>query len=117
MVLVDTSVWIDHLRNGNERLVSLLNEGTVLCHPYIIGELACGSLKNREEILNHLQALTQVPVGDLSEIIYFIERHNLMARGIGFIDVSLLLSTVISGCRFWTLDKRLSEIAEELKIS
>lgn len=116
MILVDTSVWIDHLRYGNAQLKSLLYGGEVLTHPFIVGELACGSLQNRVEILRHLQALPESRLADHSEVLQLIEHEQLYGRGIGLVDAHLLASARISGCRLWTLDKQLALAAASLKI-
>ncbi len=117
MVLVDTSTWIDHFQKGNKHLQSLLLENVVVCHQYVIGELACGNLKNRIEIIDLLQSLPSVPQIDLQEYLYFIEKHNLPGRGIGFIDIHLLASTTLGQVKIWTLDKRLKLAAIDLGLS
>ena len=89
MILVDTSVWVSHLRNGEIGLTALLNEGHVVCHSFIIGELACGNLKNRSEILSLFQALPMAVQAEHEEVMEFIERHRLMGKGLGYIDVHL----------------------------
>lgn len=114
MVLVDTSVWVDHLRAGDAELGSLLNESQVACHPFIIGELACGDIKNRREILSLLQALPIVTIAQHDEVMRFVENHKLMGRGIGYVDVHLLTSAALTGIRIWTFDKKLNEVALEL---
>ena len=114
MILADTSVWIDHLRHGNPRLKQLLLAESVVCHPFVIGELACGSLGNRGEILSLIQALPSMPVADGEEILYFIESHRLMGRGLGLIDVHLLASAQLGDTPLWTLDKRLRKAAQDL---
>jgi hypothetical protein len=116
MILADTSVWIGHFRTGNEKLAALLNEGQVSCHPFIVGELACGNIKNRDEILSMLAALQGAPVADHEEIIHFISRHKLHGKGIGLIDAHLLASALLSGSKLWTLDKSLASVAKTLKI-
>ena len=116
MVLVDTSVWVNHLRKGDIQLEELLFDGDVVCHPFVIGELACGNIKNRSEILALLQALPQTPTIDLAEYLYFIEQNHLSGIGIGFVDVHLLSSAKLSGIPLWTNDKRLKETALKLKI-
>jgi len=116
MVLVDTSVWVNHLRRGDIQLEELLRAEKVVCHPFVIGELACGNIKNRSEILALLQALPQAPTIDLSEYLYFIEQNHLSGIGIGFVDVHLLSSAKLSGIPLWTNDKRLKETALKLKI-
>ena len=114
MVLVDTSVWVVHLRNGNIGLETLLNEGHVVCHPFIVGELACGNLKNRAEILSLLQALPVATHVEHEEVMKFIEDHALMGKGLGYIDIHLLASAILTEVPFWTLDKRLCEVSSEL---
>lgn len=107
MVLVDTSVWIDHFRRGLPELEKQLNAGTVVCHPFVIGELACGNLKNRREILDLLQTLCVCPVAGHDEILHFIESNHLMGLGLGYIDVHLLASARLAGIPLWTLDRPL----------
>ena len=115
MVLVDTSVWIDHLRNGNSYLQELLDSDEVACHPFIIGELACGNLKNRAEILNLLKFLPQINQAGHDEVMYFIETNRLMGRGLGYVDMNLLASAVLADSLLWTLDKKLDETNKILK--
>ncbi|MFJ2989883.1 type II toxin-antitoxin system VapC family toxin [Collimonas sp. NPDC087041] len=117
MILVDTSIWIDHLRAGSPALAGLLEMGRGYCHPFVVGELACGSLGNRSEILNLLQSLPQLPTATNEETLFFIEQHKLMGRGIGYIDTHLLASTAIHAARLWTRDKRLKVIAEEMDLA
>ena len=118
MILVDTSIWVEHLRRGAPALVQRLEEGQVCIHPFIVGELACGTLNARRQILDLLRALPQVPVADDEEILMFIEHHRLMGRGIGYVDVHLLASAQITdGTLLWTRDKRLGEIAAEMDIA
>lgn len=112
MVLVDTSVWVAHFRTTHIDLVKLLNNGEVACHPFIIGELACGNLKNRTNILSLLQDLPIVSIVEHEEVLAFIEGHKLMGKGLGYIDVHLLASAMLSGLSIWTLDKRLEQIAD-----
>lgn len=108
MILVDTSIWIDHLRQRNERLSKLLNQGLVLAHPFVIGELALGSLQNRAVILGALQDLPQAPVATEGEVLRFIEQNALYGIGIGYIDAHLLAAVRLSpGATLWTRDKRL----------
>ena len=117
MILVDTSVWIDHFRAGNKRLSDLLTSTQVLIHPFIIGELACGNLHNRAEILKLLGRLPQARIASDSEVLYFIEKQTLMGRGVGYIDVNLLASVSLTQpCRLWTRDKNLGVVASELKL-
>ena len=116
MVLADTSVWIDHLRSGNPRLKKRLLAEEVACHPFIIGELACGNLGNRAEFLSLLQALPALPVAQDEEILHFIGIHRLMGRGLGLIDIHLLASASLGKASLWTLDKRLQKAAHDLDL-
>ena len=117
MVLVDTSIWITHLRQGSRQLEKLLMDAEVMCHPFIIGELACGNLKNRNEILSLLQSLPTTPTIEFDEFLFFIERNQLMGKGIGFVDVHLLASAQLTGVPLWTADKRLKSMADQLKLT
>lgn len=114
MVLVDTSVWVTHLRDGNTELASLLNDGRVLCHPLIIGELACGNLKDRAVILSFLQLLPMSIEAEHEEVLSFIENNRLMGKGMGYVDVHLIASAVLTGVPIWTLDKKLAHAAQGL---
>ena len=116
-VLVDTSIWVNHFRSSTTHLEGLLENTKVICHPLIIGELACGNLKNRNEILSLLSALPMAPEVDYDEALEFIEINNLMGKGIGFIDVVLLASSRLAELPIWTNDKRLKEAAHGLYIS
>ncbi|MFM9101499.1 MAG: type II toxin-antitoxin system VapC family toxin, partial [Cyanobium sp.] len=102
MILVDTSVWVEHLRHGLPRLATFLQEGEVLIHPWVIGELACGNLSNRRQVLELLQGLPAATVASDSEVLLLIERDQLMGRGIGYVDVHLLASARLSHCKLWT---------------
>ena len=117
MILVDTSVWIDHLRKGNPQLKSLLYENKVLVHPFIVGELACGSLRNRAEILRLLRALPEALLAQHHEVLSLIENERLYGRGIGWVDAHLLASALLSNSRFWAIDNRLSRVASFLHVS
>ena len=114
--LVDTSVWIKHLREGDQNLVRLLEQGLVACHPFIIGELACGAIKNRYEIIGLLNDLPSTDVLDHYEIMEFIENRKIMNKGIGYIDVHLLGSALVSEAPLWTLDRTLKSAAKSLNI-
>jgi hypothetical protein len=116
MVLVDTSVWVSHLRNGDTDLATLLNDGRVLCHPLIVGELACGNLKDRSVILSFLQLLPMSIEAEHEEVLYFIENNRLMGKGIGYADAHLIASAVLTGIPIWTLDKKLAQVADSLHI-
>jgi predicted nucleic acid-binding protein len=113
VILVDTSVWVEHLRRGLPRLATLLQEGKVLIHPWVIGELACGNLSRRHQVLELLQGLPAATVASDAEVLLLIERKRLMGRGIGYVDVHLLASARLSHCRLWTQDRRLASVAQE----
>ena len=117
MTLVDTSVWIEHLRAGNRMLRSLLESGEVLAHPFVVGELACGTLRNRKEILTLLQALPEAQVAEHEEVMRVVEREQLYGQGIGWMDAHLLASARLSRAALWTLDRHLSKIASQLKLT
>ena len=118
MILVDTSVWIDHLRSGEPRLAALLQQFRVLIHPMVIGEPACGNLPNRREVLSSLDSLPAAPAASYEEARFFIDLHQLAGRGIGFIDVHLLASTSLAEpCRLWTHDRRLHQTAAGLGLA
>ncbi len=118
MILVDTSVWIDHLRAGAPALAAALEQGRVLMHPFVLGELACGNLKSRGEVLKLLGELPAAPVATAPEALDFIERRALMGRGIGYIDVHLLASVALAGtAQLWTRDKRLAAVAADLELA
>lgn len=117
MILVDTSVWIDYLRRGSGNLVELLETNNVLVHPFITGELACGNLINRQQVIRYLERLPQAVVASDAEVLAFIEAHQLMGRGAGHVDMHLLASVNLSqGARLWSLDKKLATLAAELAI-
>jgi predicted nucleic acid-binding protein len=112
VILADTSVWVEHLRRGLPRLATLLQEGKVLIHPWVIGELACSNLRNRGEVLELLQGLPAAVVARDSEVLVLIEREQLMGRGIGYVDAHLLASAKLSHCQLWTQDRRLAALAQ-----
>lgn len=116
MVLVDTSIWLSHFRDGNPQLRDLLLTGQVACHPFIVGELACGNIRKREEILSLLKAFTIATIADHIEVLHFIEQHRLIGIGLGYIDVHLLASALLSGMPLWTRDKKLREAAVRLNV-
>lgn len=112
MILVDTSVWVDHLRRGDPGLVDLLERSSVVMHPFVVGEIACGSLRDRESILELLQDLPPAVVANSDEVLQFIERHVLHGKGIGYVDVHLLASVALTeGAKLWTRDMKLHRIA------
>ena len=116
MILVDTSVWVRHLREGDLELERLLNNGEVMCHPFIVGELACGNLGNRHEILSLMHRLPLATQAKHEEVLQFIEQKHLMGMGLGYIDVHLSASAVLTGVLMWTYDRRLNQASEELGI-
>ena len=117
MILVDTSVWVEHLRVGTPGLVELLEGGVVLMHPFVLGELACGTLSRRAEVLALLSRLPPAPRADDAEVLSFIERRALMGRGLGYVDVHLLAAVCLHDtARLWTRDRRLAAAAAELGV-
>ncbi len=116
MVLVDTSVWVEHFRKSNPQLTELLKEERVACHPFVIGELACGNLKNRQEILSLLQSLPRSEMVEDGEVLSFIENKSLAGAGVGWVDVHLLASAVLTRIPLWTADKSLQKASINLRI-
>jgi predicted nucleic acid-binding protein len=115
MILVDTSIWIDHFRFNNAHLSFLLKRNEVCIHPFIIGELACGNLKNRPTLISLLASLPQAVLAEHDEVMFMIDHHTLMGKGIGYIDIHLLTSTLLSKHTWlWSKDIRLSQIALSL---
>jgi predicted nucleic acid-binding protein len=118
MILVDTSIWIDHINAADPVLVSLLTDGQVLVHSFVIAEIALGSLKNREAVLGALRDLPSALVATPEETLFLIEREGLFNRGIGYVDTSLLASARLQpGTTVWTRDKRLAKAADELGLT
>lgn len=118
MILVDTSVWIDHFHLGVQTLAEALERGEIVTHPFVIGELACGHLRRRGEILDLLGALPPAVTATHSEVLEFIEEKRLMGRGIGYVDVHLLASVMLTAnSRLWTSDKRLEPVARSLGLA
>ena len=118
MILADTSVWIDHFRRGEPRLQAALDDGDVIMHPYIIGELACGNFANRDETLELLGHLPLSRVATHEETMAMIERRRLMGRGIGYMDAHLLAAAALTPeARLWTNDKRLAGVAASLRLA
>jgi hypothetical protein len=116
MVLVDTSVWIEHFRHGQPALIKLLDRPAVLTHPFIVGELACGNLQVRSRILADLKSLPEGIEASHDEVLRLIEDRRLSGKGIGWIDCHLIASALITDCQFWTLDKRLHQVVRELDL-
>jgi predicted nucleic acid-binding protein len=113
-VLVDTSVWIDHLRKRNAMLVQLLESMQIVTHPFVIGELACGNLANRTGFLDLLSAIPQVSPVTHDETLGFVDAKKLMGRGLGWIDMHLLACAALAKIPLWTMDKRLAVVTREL---
>lgn len=117
MILVDTSVWVDHFNHGDTELAAALHAGRVLSHPFVIGELALGNLRQRDIILSSLKNLPMAVVADESEVLGFIERHKVHGIGIGYVDVHLLAAAMLSHASVWTRDRRLMAMADRLELS
>jgi len=117
MVLVDTSIWIDFFRSGNAELTNLLNQGHVYAHPFVLGELACGHLTPREDILKLLATLPTVSTATSEEVLQLIEDRKLFGLGLGYIDIHLLASALLSHTSLWTRDKKLAKAAEKLRLA
>jgi predicted nucleic acid-binding protein len=118
LILVDTSIWIDYLRAGSDLLAKLLNTGQVLTHPFVIGELALGAMRQRETVLEALSNLPRAELASDAEVLSFINRQALFGRGIGYVDVRLLASVRLTAeAQLWTRDNRLRSVAEELGLA
>jgi len=118
VILVDTSVWVDHLRSGDARLSAKLEGASVVMHPMVLGELACGNPKDRETLLALWRNLPQLVAATDAEALFFLERNRLWGRGIGYIDVHLLAGVSLNAeARLWTRDRRLRETAEQLGLA
>ena len=118
MWLVDTSVWIDHLRAGNAVLANALNNTQVWGHPWVLGEIALGSLKNRTAVLQALRHLPQAAVASSDEVLRLLEAEQLHNQGLGFVDVALLAATRLTPrTQLWTLDKRLAQVAQKMGLA
>jgi predicted nucleic acid-binding protein len=117
VILADTSVWIAHLRHGSDDLKRALEAGEVLCHSHVVGELACGNLRNRDNILEFLRALPVATVATDDEVLACIERKHLYGTGLGYTDVHLLASAMLTPTRLWTLDAALGREAKRLHLA
>ena len=117
MILADTSVWIDHFRSDNALLGLRLEEGVIVTHDFVRGELACGGLRHRREVLHWLGKLPHAPLASTDEVMHLVESRKLMSRGIGWTDAHLLAAALLSGVRLWTLDAALNKIAATLKVA
>ena len=118
MILVDTSVWVAHFKNANHKLIDLLQNDMVLCHPLIVAEIACGTPPTpRSQTIGDLKLLRQATIASQAEVLNFIETRALFGRGCGYIDLALLASTILTdGAVLWTLDKRLASMGSECKL-
>ena len=116
MTLADTSVWVDHLRKGSRRLSALLDDGLVVCHPFVIGELACGNMRNAARVLSLLAALPSATAAGHDEALRLVSERKLRGKGLGWIDVHLLASCLLTGCTLWTKDMALAAAARTLKV-
>ena len=118
MILIDASVWIDHLRSAESVILELVDARKVLCHPFVIGEVAMGRFHNRRVFLSDLGKLRAAEVADHNEVMELVERHSLSGRGIGYVDAHLLASAFLtSEAKLWTRDKRLKEAAKQMKLA
>ena len=118
MILVDTSVWVAHLRAGDKALAALLGAGAVLIHPFVIGELALGNLRQREIVLDTLADLPRASIATDAEVLHFIDHHALFGRGVGYVDAHLLAAVrLTTGATLWTNDKKLHGVAEQLRLA
>jgi predicted nucleic acid-binding protein len=117
-VLVDSSVWVGHFKQRNAHLVQLLEQGLVICHPYVVAEIACGTPPSRQAIINMLADLESAPVATQDELLTMMNTRKLFGRGCGFVDMSLMASSLISEkLRIWTVDKRFELIASVLGLA
>ena len=117
MVLADTSVWVDHWRGGNRRLAELLDQNSVVVHPFVLGEIALGRIAERAAVLGDLAKLDSPTVADQGEVLALIERRALWGRGIGWVDAHLLTSSLLDHLELWTLDRPLARVAHELGVA
>lgn len=117
MILVDTSIWIEHLRSGNSRLRALLADDQVLTHAFVVGEIACGTLRNRSKILEHLNALPSARSATDDDVLTLVEERTLWGKGIGWVDAHLLASALLTRCRLWTFDRALDRVAGALGLT
>jgi predicted nucleic acid-binding protein len=116
MILADTSIWIQHFRHGDPHLQQLLIDRRVLIHVFVLGEIACGNLRARSKILGDLRRLPSAIPAEHDEVLGLLERYRLFGRGVTWIDLHLLASARLTGCRLWTLDAALRDLASDFKI-
>lgn len=117
MVLVDTSVWVAHFRQTVPALTTLLEQDSVLVHPFVVGELACGNLRNRREVLDNLLSLTPAIRATDAEVLDLLERQTLWGIGVGWVDVHLIASALLTNCQLWTHDGRLANAADRCGVT
>jgi hypothetical protein len=117
MILVDTSIWVDHLRTPNRRLIELLEAELVSMHPWVVGELACGNLADRANTLYLLRSLPPVAVASDDEVLFFIDKHGIAGKGVGYLDMHLLAAAALASLKLWTRDRRLNEVAALLGLN
>jgi predicted nucleic acid-binding protein len=117
MILADTSIWINHLDKSNEVMSRLLHEDKIVLHPFVVGEIALGNLKNRKLILGSLQKFKALAIADEQDVLELIDVHGLSGVGIGYVDTHLLASAALANARLWTLDKQLAAAAQKLHVS
>lgn len=117
MILVDTSIWIDHIRTPNSRLIGLLDAQQVGVHPWVVGELACGNLAHRANTLYLLRSLPRIAVASDDEVLFFIEKHGIAGKGVGYLDMHLLAAAALGSLKIWTRDRRLREVAALLGLN
>ena len=117
MLLVDTSIWSDHLRRHDAAMARRLEAGEVLAHPFVIGEIACGVFPRRSETLALLDCLPSAPLLGQAELLGFIERHALAGKGVGFVDIHLIASALVAGAGVWTRDRRLADVVAALGVA
>jgi predicted nucleic acid-binding protein len=118
VILVDTSVWVDHLRSGDRGLIDLLEDGQVAGHPFVVGELAMGNLRQRKVVLEAIRELPQVAVASDDEVLHFVDERALFGRGIGYVDAHLLASLQLTPeTRLWTKDQRLHDVARQMGVA
>lgn len=118
MILADTSIWIDHLRGGDAVMTEQLERGSIAMHPFVLGEIALGSLKSRAELLQLLEALPGTLVASDAEVMHMVDERALFGRGLGWVDVHLLAATLLTpGLRLWTRGRRLHAVAEEIGLA
>ena len=115
MILADSSVWIDHVRRGNPALVSALHEGSIVVHPFVIGELACGTMRRRAGVLADLSRMPQITAAEHEEVMTLVEARRLAGTGIGWTDAHLIAAALIARVDLWTLDRALGDVWKRIR--